>query len=302
MSLHIIKPGLATRIVDAGRPHSRSLGVPVGGAADSWSLALGNALVGNPPEAAALEITLVGPTLRAKTDLACVLYGAPFELHSDRQRLTVGQTFTLARGETAWIGGTPLGARAYWCVQDGLQTPVILGSRSSLRIFQGGEELSCRESNIAIRSFAPDLLWRPPGPALRVLPGPQADWFSPREFYEQEYQIAPASDRMGLRILGRPLQTPRRELVSEPVAPGAIQVTPDGQCIILGMDGQTIGGYPKIAHVISADLPALGQFRPGDRLRFLPMDQEGAREAYQDQHRMLREWTIRARVFAGRYF
>src|SRR4051812_46185584 len=117
MNLHVIKPGLATRIVDGGRPRSRSLGVPVGGAADRWSLALGNALVGNRPDAAALEIGLAGPTLRAECHLACVVFGAPFELLSERQELTMGTTFILAKDEELHIGGTPIGARAYLCVQ-----------------------------------------------------------------------------------------------------------------------------------------------------------------------------------------
>src|SRR5262249_15069874 len=95
MSLRVLEPGLQTLVVDFGRPHSRSLGVPVGGAADRTSLALGNALVGNPPDAAALEFCLSGPTLEAQCELACVVYGAPFELQSNRQKLTVGKTFTL---------------------------------------------------------------------------------------------------------------------------------------------------------------------------------------------------------------
>src|ERR1700730_2670283 len=98
MSLEVLDPGWAARVVDAGRPHCRSLGVPVGGAADRTALTLGNALVGNPLGAAALEITLAGPTLEADADLACVVFGAPFELTSDRQPLAAGTTFTLTAG------------------------------------------------------------------------------------------------------------------------------------------------------------------------------------------------------------
>src|SRR5580698_7831587 len=98
MSLHVVEAGLQSLMVDFGRPRTRSLGVPVGGAADRWSLALGNALVGNPPDASALEMTLVGPTLRADAPVAAVVFGAPFELSSDRQLLTTGRTFTLSPG------------------------------------------------------------------------------------------------------------------------------------------------------------------------------------------------------------
>jgi 5-oxoprolinase (ATP-hydrolysing) subunit C len=138
MTLRIIEPGLCTLVVDFGRPGSRSLGVPVGGAADRASLALGNALVGNPPGTAALEVSLAGPTLEASCELACVLYGAPFDLASDRQQLSPGKTFTLQPGERLHVGATREGVRAYFCVRGGLQTPPVLGSCSSLEPLRGG--------------------------------------------------------------------------------------------------------------------------------------------------------------------
>ncbi len=125
--LKVLHPGLCTLVVDLGRPHCRSLGVPVGGAADRAALAVGNALVGNPPDAAALEVALAGPTLVADADLACVLFGAPFDMASDRRPLTAGKTFTLRPGEVLHVGGTVVGARAYFCVHGGLQAPVVLG-------------------------------------------------------------------------------------------------------------------------------------------------------------------------------
>ena len=100
---------------------------------------------------------------------------------------------------------------------------------------------------------------------LRALPGPQADWFDLPEFFGPSFTVNPASNRMGLRLQGEPLQRKPGELVSEPVGPGAVQVVNDGQCIVLGVDGQTIGGYPKVAHVIAADLDRLGQLRPGKK-------------------------------------
>src|SRR5438874_10635985 len=106
MSLRVLDAGLHTLVVDFGRPRWRSLGVPVGGAADRFALAVGNALVGNPPDAAALEISLAGPTVQADCPLACVVYGAPFPLASDRQTLVAGKTFTLQAGETLHVGGT----------------------------------------------------------------------------------------------------------------------------------------------------------------------------------------------------
>ncbi len=168
--LKVVHPGLCTLVVDGGRPHYRSLGVPVGGAADRAALALGNALVGNPPDAAALEVALAGPTLVADAELACVLFGAPFDLATDRRTLSAGKTFTLQPGEVLHVGGTALGARAYFCVRGGLQTPVVLGSRSSLEPLKTGAEIPCRSGNIPAR-FIELTDWLRPLPALRVLHG-----------------------------------------------------------------------------------------------------------------------------------
>jgi antagonist of KipI len=134
-------------------------------------------------------------------------------------------------------------------------------------------------------------------PPLRVLDGPQASWF-PAEalFGSRRFSVSQASNRMGLRLQGEPLPVPARELVSEPVCPGAVQVTRDGQCIILGVDGQTIGGYPKIAQVISADLDSLGQLRPGEEIRFARVSMEEAETAARLRRTKLQEWLIRLRT------
>jgi biotin-dependent carboxylase-like uncharacterized protein len=293
---------LCTLVVDHGRPRSRSLGVPVGGAADRFALAIGNALVGNPPDAAALEISLSGPTLTADSELACVLYGAPFEMTLGGSAWEAGRTFTLKPGDELRIGGTPRGMRAYLCVRGGLQTPVILGSRSSLEPLPAGAELQCQPGVINVRHFAHDFAWNAEPRRLGVVAGPQADWFRTEEFDPQEFNVTPAANRMGLRLRGQPLMLPERELVSEPVCPGSVQVTRDGQCIMLGVDGQTIGGYPKIAQVISADLDKLAQLRPGDQVRFQRVTQETAEELYRAKQAELREWTTRLRtaeVFAS---
>src|SRR5438128_8137328 len=119
MSLHVLNAGFQSLVVDFGRPTTRSLGVPVGGAADRAALALGNALVGNPPETAALEITMVGPTLRAETEVGAVVFGAPFDLDTDRQPLVTGKTFTLQPDEVLHVRAVRRGVRAYLCVPGG---------------------------------------------------------------------------------------------------------------------------------------------------------------------------------------
>lgn len=296
MSLLVLEPGLESRIVDLGRPRTRRLGVPVGGAADRRSLALGNALVGNPADTAALEIALKGPRLRAEADVGGVLFGAPFEAWRDGARLEGGHTFTLKTGQELHVGGASEGARAYLCVHGGLEVPAILTSCSALEPIRKGDRLVCAASSILGR-FCPESQWNASNvQSVVALPGLQADWFLASGFYEQTFLVAPASNRMGLRLQGTPLTMASREMISEPVCPGAVQVTPDGQCIVLGVDGQTIGGYPKIAQVIQADLDLLGQLRPGQKLQFRAVAMEEAIRRDRQAQAELRAWTLRLRL------
>jgi antagonist of KipI len=301
MSLTVLETGLQSRIVDFGRPATRSLGVPIGGAADRWSLALGNALVGNAADAPALEITAAGPTLRSEIAVGAVVFGAPFDLASDRQKLVAGKTFTLMPGETVRIRGTPRGLRAYFCVRGGFVTPAILGSRSALEPIHLNQSLACTPSSLPGRFLPDSACMSLPGQSprvLRVLPGSQADWFAQNALASQTFAVANDSDRMGLRLKGEPLSKPPREMLSEPVCPGTIQVANDGQCIILGIDGQTIGGYPKIAQVIRADLDYLGQLRPGDSLQFIEVSLDEAEDAFRRKANELRLWQARLAVAA----
>lgn len=314
MSLSIVHPGWCTLVVDEGRPRNRSLGVPVGGAADQAALALGNALVGNPPTAAALEINLAGPVVQAECSLAVVVFGAPFHLVANRSGTMApeaGKTFTLQAGEQLEIGPTSQGMRAYLCVRGGVQTPTILGSRSGLQPVRAGDVVPCSASTIHARFLgtngdrgrgiwvASTQVLQQDGHTLHVLRGLQADCFDMAAFFGQEYTVTPAANRMGLRLQGEPLALPPRELVSEPVSPGAVQVTRDGQCIVLGVDGQTIGGYPKVAHVISADLDLLGQFRPGEKVRFVLVEQEMAAQLYWQRQEKLNQWLRRLLLTKG---
>ena len=296
MTLRLCTPGLYTLRVDFGRPRFRSLGVPVGGAADRWSLALGNALVGNAPDAPALEVTLSGPTVQAACPLACVVCGARFGLSVPGRRLRTGTTFTLQAGEELTIGATPAGMRAYLCVAGGLHGPTVLDSQSSLEALREGDDLTCVPGTIAGRFIRPQPTWNDEPGVLRALDGPQADWFPDHEFFQQPFHIRGESNRMGLRLEGEPIPPPDRELTSEPVCPGAVQVTRDGQCVVLGVDGQTIGGYAKIAQVIQCDLDKLGQLRPGEEVRFRRVTLEEAETLYRRKQVELKEWVVRLRA------
>jgi antagonist of KipI len=298
-TLTVVSPGFHTLIVDQGRPRTRSLGVPVGGAADRRALALGNALVGNEAEAAALEINLAGPALRSSSRIAAVVFGAAVELTSDQRPLTAGTTFTFERNETVRIGALTDGMRAYLCVGGGIRTPLILRSRSSLAPIVAGDQLACLSGTISPRFFRHLFRGDQSPHRLRALDGPQASWFGLDELYRQEFRVAPQSDRMGLRLIGGTVATDGREMDSEPMCPGSVQVTHNGQCIVLGVDGQTIGGYPKIAQVIAADLDKIAQLRPGTAIRFERVTLAEGETIYHEQQVELHQWLTRLRTAAG---
>ena len=295
MGLRVVTPGLWSLPVDFGRPSFRSLGVPLGGAADRATHRLANALVGNPPESLALELTMAGPTLLAEHDVGCVVFGAPFQLNvaGRSEQPIVGRTFTLREGETLRIGGTPSGVRGTLTVVGGFVRPQVLGSASAFRGLQAGEVLACGPSRSAGRALPFAAFPEADVETLRVMPGPQRDWFPDDAFFRREYVVGAASNRMGLRLHGPQLAKRDEEMTSEAVAPGAVQVANDGLPIVLGIDGQTIGGYPKIAHVIGADLDRLARLRPGIRVRFTLVGIDESESAAAANERFLREWEMR---------
>ncbi len=281
MPLRVLSSGLFSLPVGVGRPGRRALGIPPGGPADVSAFMLGNALVGNAPLTPAVELTLLGPTLQADADTGCVVFGAPFEVTRDGESVEVNHTFTLRAGEVLKVGGTPSGCRAYLCVPGGFTRPAVPTPLTA------GDVLACAESRIRGRSI---LQPTPASPVeLRVLHGPQRDWFPDDAFFTRTWTVGEASNRMGVRLIGEPIPKRGGELVSEPVAAGAVQVTHDGRPIILGVDGQTIGGYPKVAHVVRADLDRVGQLRPGAAVRFVLIGADEAeminRAKWEDLHK-----------------
>lgn len=296
-ALTVLRPGLLTTVQDLGRWGHQAVGVPVSGAMDTYSLRLANGLVGNPDTAAALEITLLGPTLRAETPLVVAVAGAIFDLQVDDRPVPHGAPVTLAAGSVLRFHERRAGARAYLAVAGGIGTPVVLGSRATHLVSRmGGVEgrallpgdllpVAAQASGRARRATrAPLPLAVAPGPRrLRVLLGPQDEWFtvsSVDALLGGTFSVSSKSDRMGFRLEGPTLTTRRPgELVSEPVAFGAIQVPSGGAPILLMADRQTAGGYPKIATVITADLPLAGQLAPGESVRFAACTRAEARSA-----------------------
>ena len=290
--LRVLAPGLFSLPVGPPRPGRRALGVPPGGPADRASFALANALVGNPPDAPAVELTLLGPTLRAERTIGAVVFGAPFEVFRDGEPIPPDHTFTLPAGGTLRITGTPAGCRAYLAVPGGFALPSVPAPLAA------GDVLHCAESTLPGRSIPPFCDFNTPA-LLRTLPGPQRDWFPDDSFFTRVWKVSGASDRMGVRLRGEPVPKRAGELASEPVAAGGVQITHDGRPVILGADGQTIGGYPKVAQVIRADLDRVGQLRPGETVRFAQVPAESAETANRERWGELRRWFTRLSVAGG---
>jgi biotin-dependent carboxylase-like uncharacterized protein len=282
MTLTVIDPGLSTTVQDGGRIGYREWGVPTGGAFDREAAGLANALVGNPPDVAVLELTLIGGTYRGDAPLALAIAGAPMEAriaspNGEERDLQVPQSVSINPGERLILGRTPEGARTYLAVRGGWETGPRLGSRSSEERLRAGDVLPAEPGRIPTRRPAGPS-WTPPAAEpFGILDGP--DVVPPEIWADRPFRVGSQSNRMGLRLEGAPIDIDSPpERLSAPVAPGAVQLA-GGQLIVLGIAGGTMGGYPHIAHVISADLDRLGQLRPGDVIGFRRVTLDEARRA-----------------------
>lgn len=306
-SLDVIKPGLLSTVQDLGRYGHQALGVPVAGPMDAFSHRVANQLVGNGPGAATIEVTLIGPELAVEAETTLAISGAHFEVTCDGTPVPMGASFAVHPGQRLKFGRIVQGARAYVAVAGGVLTPMVLGSRSThLVSHMGGVEgralmagdripVAARVAQQPARK-APGLTLPTGGRArLRVVPGPQADWFHAdalKMVTGVSFRVSPRSNRMGYRLEGPPLTRVRdAELISEPVGIGAIQVPGAGEPILLMADRQTAGGYPKIGHVISADLPLAGQLAPGDFIEFITCSRNDAVTALIARERQLLRWA-----------
>ena len=289
--IEIVHAGLCDLVMDLGRPGCGALGVPRGGAADPAALAAANRLVGNDVTAAGLEITLSGPVLRFPAGGMVALTGACFAaVRSSGAAVAWNETLVLAAGETLSLGAAQAGCRCWLAVRGGLAVAPVMDSRSTLlpagfgghqgRALRSGDTLGWTPAAGEIRLLRAHPPAEPPNGIVRVLAGPQTAWFDDAglaAFFVCRYRVDPVSDRRGLRLHGAAATHARVELASQGVLPGAVQVPPDGQPIIVGWDGPVTGGYPVIAGVVSADLPKLAQLRPGDTLGFVTIEREAAR-------------------------
>ena len=302
--IQVQAPGPFTTVQDLGREGFGPMGISPSGAADPISLRLGNRLVGNAEGAAALEMTLLGGTFLFPEGAVVALTGSDFGATLDGAPVELWTSVEASQGQTLRLGPTRSGARCYLCVHGGIIVKPFLSSASTHtlsglggldgRPLLKGDTLTIASTTASFRkrTLAPHVLEHlSPRKVLRVTPGPQSDWFpesSRHLFYTGAYRVAEESNRMGLRLEGAPiLGRSGGHMITEGVSLGAIQIPDGGLPIILFVEQQTTGGYPKIANVISADLAGVGQLRPRDEIRFERIGWEQARSLLQEQEKLL---------------
>ena len=295
-AFEVLQPGLLTTVQDRGRCGYQKYGVPVSGAVDDTALRLGNRLVGNPPDAAGLEITALGPTLRVCADRVIALTGAETHAELDGAPVPHSTSLWVRAGQVLSIGPCVRGLRGYLAVAGGVEVPVVLGSRATNLVarfggYQGralaaGDVLATGAAAAPAEVFSGRTVparWRPRFESpltVRVVLGPQADAFTAEgveTFLASTYQVTQQTDRMGCRLDGPTIaHRGAADILSDWIPPGGVQVPGNGKPIILLADRQTTGGYTKIATVIGPDVARVAQCPPGDGIRFQAVTPEAA--------------------------
>jgi len=249
---------------------------------------------------------LIGTTLTFPERAVIALTGSDFGATLDDKSVEMWTSTEIRPGQTLRMGPTRSGARCYLCVRGGIDVKLLLGSASTHllsglgglegRALRKGDVLRIGSAGGTFRTFrktsvsAKALAMRAPRKILRVTAGPQSAWFSDEQresFYKNTYRLTEEANRMGLRLEGPALTLTGGEMISEGVPLGAVQITAAGLPIILFVEQQTTGGYPKIANVISADLSSLAQLKPRDEMRFERVELEAARELLLQQEKLL---------------
>ncbi|ANF59529.1 biotin-dependent carboxyltransferase family protein [Halotalea alkalilenta] len=300
--LRVLSPGLAASLQDTGRLGLGAFGVPPSGPLDELSFTLANALVGNPIGATALEFSLVGPRLLVEGAPCVIAVCGDARVEINGEESDAYRSHWLEPGDRLSLPRLRSGARGYLAIAGGFTARSSLGSRATLlraglggldgRCLAAGDLLKAQETAARHRMRRCDrLLPQRDRRPIRVVPGPQHDYFAPEQrerWLASEYRIGAASDRMGYRLEGPPIQcVAGHNIVSDAIATGSIQVPGSGEPIIAMHDRQSTGGYPKIATVIRADLIRLGQLAPGDRLGFEAVSVEQGEDIWRGRSREL---------------
>ncbi|MDO5423095.1 MAG: biotin-dependent carboxyltransferase family protein [Eubacteriales bacterium] len=303
MSMKIIFPGALSSFQDKGRIGYQKYGITPSGAMDAWSMAAANALVGNSPETAVLEMTIAGPILQFTSSAVLALTGAPMTPTLNQKPIPMNASFQVNPGDVLSVGCVTAGCRSYLAVKGGFDLEPVMGSCSTnlkcaLGGFQGralkpGDEISFNLPEATLTesrtlpgiSCASDI-------TLRVVPGPQEEYFSEngkKTFYSTAYRVSDAADRMGYKLTGTPVEhNGTVDIVSDGIVFGSIQIPPNGMPMILMADHQTTGGYAKIGTVLTCDLPKIAQAKPGDTIHFTQVTLAEATQLYKEYADRLR--------------
>jgi antagonist of KipI len=309
----VITPGSFTTIQDGGRIGFQHMGIPVSGVLDAFAYRVANLLVGNPQGSAVLENTIVGPQLAVLREADIALTGAEMDARLNYKPIECWKTIRVLPGDVLTFQQVKSGCRGYLAVTGGIHVPEVMGSMSTYvggkiggfagRPLKKGDILTCGDGSLLdAPRHLPDR-WTPRYPdqvVLRTVAGPQDDHFDDGRatLLQSEFMVTPKADRMGYRLQGQPIlhkEKAPRSIISEPTMPGGIQVPADGQPIVLLVE-QTVGGYSKIATVISTDLPNIAQTVPGDTVAFEEVTLEEAHRIYNDNEMRIK--TI-AEAIAG---
>ncbi|KAB2336690.1 biotin-dependent carboxyltransferase family protein [Cytobacillus depressus] len=326
MSVHVLHPGLMTTIQDLGRFGSQKFGVLVSGAMDPLSLRIANLLVGNDEGEGTLEITLLGTTLRFDSDQLIAITGGDLQPTIDGEEAPMWRPVLMRKGSILKFKSAINGCRAYVAFAGGIEVPEVMGSKSTYlraaiggfhgRALQKGDVFECRSLNSFSQAIVQRLekmtthftwsvnytefLTFGKKQTIRVLQGAEFKRFdsaSQQTFFSKPYKLTTQADRMGYRLEGEALSLAEKfELLSEGVTYGTIQVPSNGQPIILMVDRQTTGGYPKIGQVISVDLPRLAQLQPNASIQFEETSLEQAESELIRQEEMLRKLAASIRL------
>ena len=300
----VLTPGGYTTIQDQGRIGYQHMGIPVTGALDAFAFRCANLLLANPENAAVMEITVMGPRLEIMAEAVLAVTGAEIGMTLNDQATETWASFRVKPGDVLDIQQVKSGCRAYLAVNGGIDVPDVMGSRSTYvggniggyhgRLLQAGDIIKCGRSKspAVARKMPPDMIPSYPQElTVRAIPGPQDDFFQEglQVLFESDFMVSTKADRMGYRLQGPPVKVHEgmpKSIISEPTMPGGVQIPPDEQPIILMVE-QTVGGYTKIATVVSVDLPRVAQATPGDTLRFKKISLEAAHDLYRAQQKKM---------------
>lgn len=305
-AFRVITPGAYTTVQDFGRFNFQHMGVPVSGVLDKFSATAANLLVGNHPNTAVLEITVIGPAIEIQKEMDIALTGAKMNFAINKQPTPQWKTVRVTPGDTVTISVAEIGCRAYLAFSGGIDVPKIMDSRSTYvmgrlggfngRTLKKDDLVKTKDIPILARpriipdDLIPELSFKK---VLRVLPGPQEDYFDQELnlLFSDGYKVTTNADRMGYRLEGNAIpfiEGKPPSIVTEPSIPGSIQIPPNQQPIILLVE-QTVGGYAKIATVISCDISRIAQTIPGNTIHFKRINLTTAHKLFkEDQRRMKR--------------